>query len=141
MWARRLRKVGFSPVTIHHTNFDNFARPADGYSLRRNWPYDSANLPDDLYRFLSIDREGVPAIRTVYSRSGAVALLLQYRAVRVGMGSKPIPNFAKCDAWPPIVPATRIALDFADWPAYTQIHPDWEDFPFSASPVIRRLLE
>src|SRR5438270_7651914 len=56
MWARRLRKLGFSPVTMH--------RDADGgYYLRCNWPFNLADAPDDLLpAFVTVDYGGYPEV-------------------------------------------------------------------------------
>lgn len=130
VWARRLRKVGFSPVTLHY-DADGRAcgeRRAGGCYLRCNWPFDLADAPlDMLPAFLTADYWGHPEMYSqeqfVGGREAARRLLAEFRTVRLGMGSRPIP--AVDAAWQPqFIPTERLWWRF-DWPLGTQQHPDY----------------
>jgi len=45
IWARRFRKVGFGPVTLHHDAERAAAGDTGGWYLRCNWPFAVADLP------------------------------------------------------------------------------------------------
>jgi len=123
IWARRLRKVGFSPVTLHAEAADTATPEPGRWYLRCNWPFDVADLPPDLYRYFShrdLDDydgryENWGAVRTVLGRVGARELLNQFREVRLGMGSRPIPA-VDADREPPFTTAGRVVADADDWP-------------------------
>ncbi len=128
IWARRLRKVGFSPVTLHHDSDGTQTGQQGGYYLRCNWPFDLADAPlDVLPAFVTVDYGGYPELygqeHFVGGREPARRLLAQFRAVRLGMGSRPLP--AVDAAWEPqFIPTERLWWRF-DWPLGTQQHPDY----------------
>ncbi len=53
IWARRLRKVGFGPVTLHYDSDGTRTEVRGGWYLRCNWPFDVADLPPDLFLHFS----------------------------------------------------------------------------------------
>jgi hypothetical protein len=116
--------------------------PVNAYFLRCHWPYRSDDLPEDLYSYLAGYDGLVSTMRCAYSHTDAQDLLERYRTVRLGMGSKPLPtqhrNHNPIGYEASIVPATRIAYDRDDWPSYTQVHPDWEGWSLTVSPVLGR---
>jgi len=133
MWARRLRKVGFSPVTLHYDATGTVTWGPSCWYLRCNWPYDLAALPLNLYPYFAHrdddDYDGTyeywSAVRLVLGRGAAQALLASFREVRLGMGSRPLPPVER-DPWePPCVPAGRLRWDRDDWPREGWRHPDY----------------
>lgn len=133
MWARRLRKVGFSPVSLHYDRDGSVAGNTGGWYLRCNWPYDLADLPRDLYPAFAYndynDIEDVyedwGVVWPVISRFDAGRLLATFRAVRLGMGSRPLPTVDRTLWEPQFIPAGRIVADADDWPFGTQRHPEY----------------
>lgn len=119
-WARRLRKLGFSPVTIHTTRRGGNDGPVVGYRLECNWPYDPALFADDLYDYLADPFGEFCGLEFAGTSLEARHLYDKYRAVQAGMGSGPIPAIEQRDAGSVPVTASRVLLDFDDWPSYTQ---------------------
>ncbi len=123
-WARRFRKIGFSPVTVHQI-------AAGDYYLRCNFPYDPALLPEDLSRNFSSrgGYQNYDPVRWIRTRFDAKAEYAKFRVVWVGMGSKPIrvpkQREDEISYESSIVFAGRIAYDTDDWPD-TQRHTDWK---------------
>ena len=121
IWARRFRRLGFSPVTIRQDD--------DGdWQLRCSFPYDPVDLPEDLNEFLFGPFREYDPVWWVGTRQDALAVCAKFRVVRRGMGSKPLPiakqhqdpvGYEACN-----VLAGRIAYDSDDWPD-TQRHPEW----------------
>ncbi len=132
IWARRFRKVGFSPVTLHY-DADGRAigeRLAGGCYLRCNWPYAVEDLPLDLLPccFVAYDQGGFgeewSALHWVTNRDNARWLLTRFRLIRFGMGSRPIAS-AATDPWEAqFIPAGRLRADADDRSLVTKRHPD-----------------
>ncbi len=129
MWARRLRKVGFSPVTLHHDSDGTHTGWQGGWYLRCNWPYEIADLPLDLIQYLAYRNigdyyyEDWREIQWARNPAEAQRLLAAFRAVRLGMGSRPLPVIDT--VWEPqFIPTERLWWRF-DWPLETQQHPDY----------------
>jgi hypothetical protein len=132
VWARRFRKLGLSPVTIHHVEASPIGRTPSGYRLHCHWPFDVAALPEDLREFLERDYDGIPwdydGLTWVATRHMAERIYWTFAAVRLGRGSRPLPL-------PPtdhshggnVVSLDRLAWGRDDWPG-TQRHPDWERY-------------
>ncbi len=131
VWARRLRKVGFSPVTLHYDSDGTQTGVQGGCYLHCNWPFDLADAPLDLVgAFVTVDYGGYPEVygqeHFVGGREPARRLLMVFRAVRLGMGSRPLPGVPPPDDWSPFAPAARILSDYDDWPVVTQRHPAYD---------------
>ena len=129
-WARRLRKVGFSPVSCRRYADERATGRAGGHFLRCNWPFDLADLPPDLRDVLVHHDYGEDfaqwgEVQLVSGRRAAARLLARFRAVRLGMGSRPLPAVALPDAALTFAPVARIAADYDDWPPGSQTHPDY----------------
>lgn len=123
LWARRFRKIGFSPVRVQQNDKGD-------YFLRCSYPYDLTRLPDDLRDLFWFGGDYYQE-RHIGTRFFAMVEYSKFHGLRPGTGSKPIrPPKQRQD---PVgyesrfVPATRIAYDRDDWPG-TQRHPDWERF-------------
>ncbi len=146
IWARRLRKVGFSPVTVHYAP-DGAATGellGGGYYLDCNWPYESDNLPPDLHAAFAYQDygnvEGIyedwTLLQRVVNRDAARRTLARFRVVRLGMGSRPLPTIDRTPWEPQFIPAGRIVADADDWPFGIQRHPEVHPGP-AARPASR----
>ena len=129
IWARRLRKVGFSPVTLHYNEPNAVLGIAGSWYLLCNWPFDLADAPTDLlYAFVTVDYGGIPELygqeHYVGGREPAQRLLAEFRAIRIGMGSRPFPRVPPREARSPFAPGERILTEYNDWPVVTQRHPE-----------------
>ncbi len=128
-WSRRLRKLGFSPVTRHPALDGPGGNPVGGYWLRCNWPYPVEALPLDLLPYFFADeQDGLDGewnpVHWVQQRHHAAWLLARFRVIRLGMGSRPIPAVG-ADREPPFTTAGRVVADADDWSSETWRHPDY----------------
>jgi len=124
LWARRLRRIGFSPVSLHHDTDGSVTGSLGGWYLRCNWPYDfyHAWIYDD-YNDIEYTLKERSGIWLVGDRHAAGHLLATFRAVRLGMGSRPFPAVDRTLRGPQFTAAGRIVADADDWPPDGQRHP------------------
>lgn len=124
VWARRFRKLGFSPVTMHQI-------AAGSFCLRCNFPCNLIDLPEDLSLYLFNLEEDYDPVRWIRTHFDAKVEYAKFRVVRLGMGSKPLrlrqQRHDPIGNESSIIPAKRIAYDSDDWPG-TQRHPDWDRY-------------
>ena len=123
IWARRFRRIGSSPVSLHHDTDGSVAGHAGGWYLGANWPYDFYHAwtyddYSDIEYFLK-ERSG---IWIVSGHHAAGHLLATFRAVRLGMGSRPFPTVDRTLWMPKFTVARRIVADADDWPPDSQRH-------------------
>ncbi len=142
IWARRFRKVGFGPVTVHHDP-DGAATGellGGGYYLDCNWPCEFGDLPPDLYHAFAFQDYGSvegtyedwTLLQRVVNRQDARRMLARFRAVRLGMGSRPLPTVGH-DPWEPqFISIAWLRADYDDWPRETWRHPDYTPDPVVA---------
>jgi hypothetical protein len=123
-WARRLRKLGFSPVTLHCDSDGTVTGHTGAYYLRCNWPYDVAVLPLDLYEYIAGEEYTYSEVMWVASQANARGMVRMFRKVRAGMGARPIPRVERRRPEPLLVPAERIHPR-VQFPRGTQRHPDY----------------